>query len=269
MGMATIVDALGKPEPEKERRRCAFCDYRGKLTREHVWPERFNNIIKVTGKTGYQRGDVRSAPETWEADAFSTTVRIDCGNCNHHVLRQIEDDAIIPYIAPMLFGQSGAGLHLTAQRKIAAFALRMFAVSQYTHPRHRPIPRHHREYLVTHRSPPPLTEVWVWMCVPGNNDAILPDIFCASVAVSGKGERFSGRVNSYHGILRIANLVIEIASRTDGLAYPVVPDAPGAYLRIWPMLDFNRVYIWPPLRPLTEADYQTRVRGCVQAFDMS
>jgi hypothetical protein len=47
---------------------------------------------------------------------------------------------------------SGGGLPLDAQRKIAAFALRMFAVAQYTHPTTRPIPRTHREHLVTHRS---------------------------------------------------------------------------------------------------------------------
>jgi hypothetical protein len=263
--MVTIVDALGQQEPEVERGRCAFCNYRGKLTKEHVWPERFNNIIKVTGITGYERGDMASGPTTWEAEAFSTTVRIDCGDCNHHRLRQIEDEAIIPYIAPMLYGQSAAALHLTAQRKIAAFALRMFAVSQYTHRRARPIPRHHREYLVTHRSAPPLAEVWLWRCVPETNDAILPDIYCASLRVSGKGERFSGRVNAYHGILRIAHLVVEIASRTDGLAFPLLPAAPGAYLRIWPMHDFNRAFIWPPKRALTEAAYQARVRACAES----
>jgi len=263
--MIHIVDALGQPEPEVERGRCAFCSYQGKLTREHVWPERFNKIIKVSGKTEYLLGDIASAPRTWDAEAFSTTVRIDCGNCNHHILRRIEDEAIIPFIAPMLYGQSGAALHLTAQRKIAAFALRMFAVSQYTHQRARPIPRHHREYLVTHRSPPPLAEVWVWRCVPETNDAILPDIVCGSLRVSGKGERFSGRVNAYHGILRIAHLVIEMAARTDGLAFPLLPVAPGAYLRIWPMQDFSRAWVWPPARTLTEADYQARVRGCAES----
>jgi hypothetical protein len=30
--------------------------YRGKLTREHVWPERFNKIVKVTGLAEHQRG---------------------------------------------------------------------------------------------------------------------------------------------------------------------------------------------------------------------
>jgi hypothetical protein len=49
-------------EHERERGRCAFCDYRGKLTREHVWPERFNKIVKVTGLAEHQRGGMGSVP---------------------------------------------------------------------------------------------------------------------------------------------------------------------------------------------------------------
>jgi hypothetical protein len=267
--MIHIVDRRSHLEPEVERGRCAFCDYRGKLTKEHVWPSQFNKVIKITGRAEHQRGDITTTePERWRAEAFAASVRIDCGTCNHHKLRLIEDEAIIPYVAPMLAGQSGGGFHLEAQRKIAAFALRMFAVAQYTHPYFRPIPRSHREHLVTHRSPPPRTEVWLWTCPPATADMILPAIYCGSLMVSGKGEQHSGRVNAYHGILRIAHLVIEIASRTDGLAFPVVPVAPGSYLRIWPILDFNRIFIWPPAQALTEDDLAARIRGIGEGVEL-
>lgn len=36
--MVTIVDALGQPEPEVERGRCAFCNRRGAVVKLEVGP---------------------------------------------------------------------------------------------------------------------------------------------------------------------------------------------------------------------------------------
>lgn len=51
--------------------------------------------------------------ETWPAEAFPATVRIDCGPCNHEKLATIEDEAILDYIAPMP-SSSSAAAHASA-----------------------------------------------------------------------------------------------------------------------------------------------------------
>jgi hypothetical protein len=256
--MPQSVDPL--PTPEPERGRCAFCDYRGKLTKEHVWPHRLGKEFNIIGRARHELGDTRVGhdPETWMAEAWTATVRIDCHPCNHDRLRQVESEAM-DLIVQMARGQWEGLLTLSDRRKIAAFAVRMLAVTQYTHKASRPVPRQHREHLVTHLSAPPNAEVWLWMCGFHDGDWLIPEIRCTSAQLAGKGERFSGRVNAYHGILRLGHLVIEVASRTDGLAFPIVPQAPGAVLRAWPILNLRSVLVWPPAKTITAVEYRERL----------
>jgi hypothetical protein len=256
------VDPVRRREPD-ESNRCAFCDFRGKLTLEHVWPRRFDEEVTVTGLARHERGDMTSMElESWRAGVFTARVRIDCDTCNNVKLETIEREAW-PFVASMAFAEGAGVLSLTAQRMVAAFALRMFAVAQYTHPQARPIPRHHREYLVTQGSAPPRTEVWLWTCAFAG-EALNPDINAASMPVARKGEALGGMANGYRGILRIGRLIIEIASRTDGMSFPMLPGRVRTYLRVWPITDLKRVIVWPPEQALTEAEWVARYRGINQ-----
>jgi hypothetical protein len=102
---------------------------------------------------------------------------------NNQRLRGIEVEAA-PWVWGMARGfRQPTALPPTAQRQLAAFALRMVAVGQYTRPQLRPVPRAHREHFVTHRTPPPLVGCWAFYCE--GNDAtfrvLSPTSVCANV----------------------------------------------------------------------------------------
>ncbi len=265
--MVDIVDPLLRPEAN-ESRRCAFCNYKGKLTAEHIWPETIGKYIEVPGRPRHRRGTF-SLPEsvtTWEQKAFAATVHIDCNPCNHERLETIEREAI-PYIVAMAFNpDDGGGLPLTARRKLAAFALRMFAVTQYTHQTVRPVPRSHREHLVSnHRAPPLITAVWLWRLAFDPGREFEPSIHGIPIRVARKGETLPAGNNAYHGLLRFGALVMEIASRIDGQPFPVSPVAPDAVIPIWPP-DLGRVLSWPPKQVLSERDWQGRLDGLTESL---
>jgi hypothetical protein len=139
---------------------------------------------------------------------------------------------------------------------LAAFALRMVAVAQYTHPERRPVPRHHREHLVTHRSPPQHAEVWAFYYTGDDTmDVVLQG---GGQRLSGSNERVPEWANAYRGILRIGHLVLELAARTDNRPYPAIPADDRAFVRLWPM-EFNRIPVWPPDRLLDHAEFARRL----------
>jgi hypothetical protein len=198
----------------------------------------------------------------FNARAFSAKASIDCGRCNHELLNAIENEAL-PYVAAMASNIGTFPLGLVAQRKIAAFAFRMFAVTQYTHPAVRPIPRNHREHLVTHRAPPQRAEVWA-MGYQGNREKVY--VTCGGARLAGPRERLPDRANAYHGILRFGRLILEIAALTDGRPFPLLPDDPRSYLRLWP-IELNRIGVWPPPRMLDEADWEGRLATLSENID--
>lgn len=257
--MVPILNPALNPEPE-ETTRCQFCSYQGKLTREHVWPEAFKTYFPEVDRLHHQRFDFdiqgQQAGHEWDAPAFNSTVAIDCKACNNQHLRRIEKDAAT-WIWGMTRGiRRRTLLTLTTQRKLAAFTLRMVAVGQYTRPQLRPVPRAHREYLITHRAPPPLVEVWAFY-YEGNDQVFR--IQAGPQGISGPGESPVGP-NAYRGVLRMGHLVLEIAARTDNLPYPFRPPDPRTFIPLWP-IELNRVGIWPPERMLDDAELEGRLRG--------
>jgi hypothetical protein len=257
--MPDIVDPAHQPEAD-ERKRCQFCAYRGTLTNEHIWPRRFRrnfpefvSALHERGTTGAGQEDVRV---TWEAPAFSTKRKITCDPCNHVRLEKIEREAV-SYVVSMARGTMQGDLPLTAQRKLAAFALRMVAVGQYLHPQERPVPRSHRAHLALNLSPPQRTEVWAFCCADGDLHRAIR-LQAGSQRLAAPGERMPVWANSYRGILRIGHLVLELAARMDGRSFPVLPPDSRAFVRLWP-IEFNRVGIWPPDRLLTEVEFERRV----------
>jgi hypothetical protein len=264
--MIHIVDPLIQPEHD-ESTRCQFCDYRGKLTAEHVWPSQFRKITPGVSTVRHQLGTVGATGlnQEWLGAAFSAKVRIDCRKCNHERLKRIENDAL-PYFAAMAASPTGNWpLQPDAQRKVAAFALRMFAVTQYTHPSGRPVPRAHREHLASHRSPPPLVEVWAMGYGGANTDRVHTQAGASRLA--GPGEPMPDRSNAYRGIMRFGHLVLEVAALTDGRAFPFLPEDDRIFLRLWP-IEFDRVGIWPPSRMLDDADLAGRIANLSMNIDL-
>src|ERR1700694_1480917 len=218
--MPSIVDPTQHPEPD-EAHHCQLCQFTGSLTREHIWPwvlrKHFPEITRARherGHTGKPQGKL--ARDTWQAPPFTASARIDCHRCNHNRLAKIENEAI-PLVVPMVRGTGGFPLPLTAQRKLAAFAIRMIAVGQYTHPSQRPVIRAHREHLSAQLSPPPRMEVWA-MCAERCSLTDTVHLQAASFQFAGPGETFPHWANAYRGILRFGHLVLEIAALHDGRA---------------------------------------------------
>jgi hypothetical protein len=261
--MPHIVDPTLVPEQD-ESRRCQFCDYRGKVTAEHIWPSQYQQITPGVRTAMHEQGLI-GAPtmRRFSAKAFSATARISCGKCNHERLKTIEDEAL-PYVAAMAANIGTIPLPLVAQRKLAAFALRMFAVAQYTHASARPIPRSHREHLITHRAPPQRVEVWA-MGYQGAQERV--HMTCAGARLAAPGERIPDRANAYHGLLRFGRLVLEIAALTDGRSFPFLPQDDRIFLRLWP-IELNRVGIWPPVRMLGDAEWDGRIANLSANIDL-
>ncbi len=172
--------------------------------------------------------------QTWRAAPWTARVGIDCNHCNNVRLEYIERQAI-RFVGPMAFSQREGGIPVPARQWLAAFALRMVAVGQYTHAQHRPVPRRHREYLVTNQAAPPSTAVWLWRYDFAVGQLMDVNIHCASIRAIRKGEPLPAWNNAYHGLLRVGALIMEVASRTDGRGYPVEPLAPGRMIPIWPL----------------------------------
>lgn len=259
--MDPMLSPVLQPE-EDESQRCQFCPYRGKLTQEHLWPETYKKWFPQITEAHHQRYDVR-APQgarEWDGPPFQSTVGIDCNDCNNEQLRKIERAALV-WVVGMARGlRPVKPLLLDTQRKLAAFTLRMVAVSQYTHPELRPVPRSHREHLVTHRAPPPMVDVW--LSYYEGHDAVFR-IQGMPLGVSGPNERPPIGPNAYHGFVRMGHLILEIASRTDGpFPYPLPKPDSRTFIPIWP-IEFNRIGIWPPERALDDAGLSQRLA----AFD--
>jgi hypothetical protein len=264
--MPDIVDPTRHPE-EDEAHRCQFCSYRGTLTREHVWPwalrRHFPEHTRAVHETG-STGQASAIPgTTWHAPAFTTRVKIDCHACNHDRLEKIERQAV-PYIVPMARGvPAPGGLQLDAQRKVAAFALRMIAVGQYTHPQLRPVPRNHREHLMLNLSPPQRMEVWAFCCEIGDLRGAI-HLQAGTQRLARPGERLPDWANAYRGILRIGHLVLELAARNDGQTFPAIHQDSRAFVRLWPV-DFTRIGVWPPVRLLSEQEFEARLASFDEA----
>jgi hypothetical protein len=262
----TNIGSALQPEPN-EGSRCAFCKYWGKLTGEHIWPQGLLNALgfpsdaKATVTRG--GGPALEARTAWTASAFDGEVRIDCDICNNKRLEVIEK-AARPYVAAMAAGESGGPLEPAAQRAVAAFALRMFAVAQYTHPSNRPVPRHHREFLVEHGEPPQEARVWLWR-YEGANPMSSP-IYILPVQVRWPGDQGAERENAYRGILRVGHLVMEIAASTDERPFPVTPVNRDAHLRIWPPHEPCETVDWPPLLVMNEVGLQQRIDSLTRTF---
>jgi hypothetical protein len=257
--MVQILDPALHPEPD-ESRRCQFCSYEGKLTREHLWPGEFKRLFPEAKSVRHERFDATNppVPRTWQGPAFESTVTIDCAMCNNKHLRRIEREAAI-WIFGMARGvRRPTPLHLETQRKLAAFALRMTSVAQYTGPDLRPIPRSHREHLVIHRTPPPAVEVWL-SYYAGDDWAWRVQTTPQGIS-AGPGQSLQPGPNAYYGFLRVGHVVLQIAARTDGLPYPFRPRDPDIYIPIWP-IEINRVGIWPPVRMINMAEMRAMNDG--------
>ncbi len=260
------VSQLVDPALHRERgesQRCAFCNYRGKLTSEHIWPERFQTLFPELKMVKVQHGDPRS-PLEFDAMAFTGKVRIDCDRCNNIKLETIER-AAMPHIKFLALAIHAGVLPFDAQRKLAAFGVRMLAVGQYTHTQLRPIPRHHREHLVLNRSPHQHTEVSLWAYYGPNFQA--PQVRGIPQKVMLPGERSPDWINAYRGIVRIGHLVIEVAGRTDGRPVVFLPKPPGTFVRIWP-IDLRGPQVWAPNKSMTEVGWEQRVADLDRAITL-
>ena len=257
--MSAFADPAAAPEPD-ESRRCQFCVFRGPLTREHVWPQQYRKMLPGVRNATHQRGSFGTGPtHTWSAKAFSTQARITCHDCNHVRLRGIEEEALELFSALAATDPSNATsittLSSIAQRQLAAFALRMFAVTQYTNGTSRPVPRWHREHLVQHRSPPQHIDMWAFACAGATPEIRMQ---CGASRVAGPGEPLPLGANAYRGVLRFGSLVVEVAAMWSPRPFPIRPQDRRLYVPLWPLV-IGRVGIWPPERWLDDSAYQGRL----------
>lgn len=272
-GLSATANIIGTgssllPEPN-EGSRCAFCDYRGTLTGEHIWPQ---GLLAALGfpksaKATVTRGGAPSAwpSTTWTTSAFAGEVRIDCDICNNRKLEAIEK-AAKRWVVAMALGGSKGPLDAAAQRDVAAFALRMFAVAQYTNPTNRPIPRDHREFLVEHGEAPKAVRVWLWSYAGANPWS--GRIYILPIEVRWPGDEGAMRENAYRGILRVGHLVIEIAASTNARPFPIAPRQVGAHLVIWPPDRPCQAVNWPPALALDEARLQERIDALLKSIEV-
>jgi hypothetical protein len=116
---------------------CAFCDFEGKLTREHVWPQWVRPHLEHEAGPGTNTRTIIRAERTestsYKAQPAHLTVKCACEECNGGWMSQLEERAkpiLLPMIedrAPVKLGSREAVIVATWAIKTALVAGSEFA----------------------------------------------------------------------------------------------------------------------------------------------
>lgn len=135
---------------------CIFCGARGRLTKEHLWPNWLRKEMSISDKFTYRLEDEKDGVEvrdkSFPALPFDQQVRAVCTSCNGGWMSSIEG-AAKPLIQRLMRAEGGR-LDLAEQQTLASWALLKACVFAELNPDNRAVPAAHREYLYQHRRPP-------------------------------------------------------------------------------------------------------------------
>lgn len=141
---------------KRSSKRCIFCGYQGRLSREHVWADWLKSVIPrdapynehvVTTQGVSERGKLDGP-----GDPHSRRLRIVCKKCNETWMSKIQVETR-PYLQPLAAGD-WPDLDVTAQHCLAKWATMYTMVVEFSHPPTAKIPQIQRSLFQFSRTPP-------------------------------------------------------------------------------------------------------------------
>lgn len=245
-----------------ERGVCIFCGFRGKLTGEHVWPDRLREFIPaVPGMQVRLLGlnMEQIAERTWPGDIYANKPRVTCHDCNHGWLNKLEDRAM-PWLRPMVSGSTLAiPLSRDGQTAVAAYVLRVLVIAGYMTPDPLIVLPSATRSLFNHHEPSPHEHIWV-----GNYDGSVRNLGIAVRRLQIEPTRNSppsSWSDAYVATLGIGNLAVQIFGHDGHYPLSVETRDPREMLRIWPR---TPSLSWPPPLRLNDEGLQALI---AQGFD--
>jgi hypothetical protein len=143
-------------------RRCVFCGVEGKLTKEHVVPRWFTDLLDIpkTFKFVHEHQDDGAERRVRTGSSIDIQAKAVCGRCNSGWMSDLER-AAMPLLIPMLSGEATT-LDRPAMDTIAFWVTKTAVMSGLASPLQRPA-LHPRvmQLMYQRRVPPPQTGVWL------------------------------------------------------------------------------------------------------------
>jgi hypothetical protein len=149
--------------------KCVFCGKSG-LTKGHVWPEWFGNVLPLDAPNHTQiTGEIRTftpiaarprrSEKIRQGHAGSRKPRNTCGDCNGGWMSRLEN-AAIPFMTPVMLGQACIVAPF-AQRFIAALLCLITIRVEFLHRSTQAVPVEDRVWLMNKFEPPPNWKIWL------------------------------------------------------------------------------------------------------------
>lgn len=164
----------------KQRGRCAFCKYEGRLSREHVWadwlraylPRNPNRkTVHTTGQSLITGGRTVGQTETRgelhrDGDPRSQKLRVVCSTCNNKWMSQLQKQAK-PLIGQLVRGE-WPQMGPAERRLVAAWCTMFTLVLEMADPARCVTTQAKREAFAKNQRPLPRWAVYVGWMVPGD-----------------------------------------------------------------------------------------------------
>lgn len=232
------------------RMKCIFCQREGKASKEHLWPRWAQDTYDEDERD--QRVPHSIEPhdqphKTWDAPAFSATLKDVCRKCNNGWMSTIEAEAKT-YMEPLIRGEEGLMIDPDAQWTISRWTYLKVLLFERVDTRQRLLPeRHYHEMYESLDDPVLPANMSVFMAAhEGERHGQYAHRLLADAATQ-KPELFMGTIT----IRKLVVQVIEDISE-DGAVKTFQRDKriAGQDARIWP---FSKPFEWPPGLALTDA----------------
>lgn len=217
---------------------CPFCDSRGRLTREHVWPEWYSRELRA-------RGVVLTGDAAVSNNRIDITVPV-CAECNNTWMSVLESDAkdlLLKMTTASTGAYSALVLSQLDQRRLATWAVKTaFLIDAYREPI---VPRGFLHELGLQRVPNQATAVWI---AGYSTDTILRSAKRAMNFRTTAGLPTNNSPNALLVTFTIMNTLFQVLAGFNGGTLANMRDNrrqyDGALFKIWP--DPVVSLEWPP-----------------------
>jgi hypothetical protein len=149
---------------------CCFCGRQG-VTKQHFWPDWLKKIVPRSGDshgrdlTGFDLSHqpfvfITPKTTTHQGPFGARKIRKVCGSCNSGWMSKLESD-VKQDLAAMICAEIRV-LEVAQLKKLAAWAMLISIIGEFTDPTYMAISESDRHHLMTHRVPPELNwKIWV------------------------------------------------------------------------------------------------------------
>jgi hypothetical protein len=106
---------------------CAFCDYKGKLSAEHIASQWMQELFPGR-RTAWLKNDKMKERKQFETDTMDWKAKVVCENCNNTWMSDIETEHAQPALTPLITGEMDIPIDLSRAHSMALFAFKTTVV---------------------------------------------------------------------------------------------------------------------------------------------